>query len=81
MSTVHYMFPYTTYLSYRMRYNFKMAEASGGESSLFSNAAAASDQSDGTAGVESQKEKPICILCLGMAGSGKTTFVQVILLF
>ncbi|XP_029193287.2 GPN-loop GTPase 1-like [Acropora millepora] len=53
-----------------------MAEASGGESSLFSNATAASDQSDGTAGVESQKEKPICILCLGMAGSGKTTFVQ-----
>ena len=22
-------------------------------------------------------EKPTCILCLGMAGSGKTTFVQV----
>lgn len=58
-----------------------MAEASGGENSLLSNVAAPSDQSDGTAGVESQKEKPICILCLGMAGSGKTTFVQVILLF
>lgn len=24
-------------------------------------------------------EKPACILCLGMAGSGKTTFVQVLL--
>lgn len=58
-----------------------MAEASGGECSLFSNATAPSDQSDGTAGAGSQKEKPICILCLGMAGSGKTTFVQVILLF
>lgn len=29
-----------------------------------------------TANSESQKEKPTCILCLGMAGSGKTTFVQ-----
>ncbi len=29
---------------------------------------------------EKQCTKPVCIITLGMAGSGKTTFVQVILL-
>ena len=41
----------------------KMAEASSGETSRVSK--------DGTS------DTPVCILCLGMAGSGKTTFVQV----
>ena len=27
--------------------------------------------------VSSLNKKPTCIICLGMAGSGKTTFVQV----
>ena len=35
---------------------------------------------EASAGVsEKISEKPACILCLGMAGSGKTTFVQVLL--
>jgi polynucleotide 5'-kinase involved in rRNA processing len=28
---------------------------------------------------EKQCAKPVCIITLGMAGSGKTTFVQVVL--
>lgn len=55
----------------------KMAEASGGESSSFACATASDDKSVDVHSAESQKGKPICILCLGMAGSGKTTFVQV----
>ena len=57
--------------------NNKMAEASGGEGGYSSNVAVSDGKTDGSVGAESQKEKPICILCLGMAGSGKTTFVQV----
>lgn len=53
-----------------------MAEASGGASSFSSNVTASNDEIDGSVELESQKERPICILCLGMAGSGKTTFVQ-----
>ncbi|KAL9957051.1 hypothetical protein ACROYT_G038635 [Oculina patagonica] len=53
-----------------------MAEASGGESSSFACATASDDKSVDFDSAESQKGKPICILCLGMAGSGKTTFVQ-----
>ena len=29
-------------------------------------------------GTKSPADKPTCLICLGMAGSGKTTFVQVI---
>lgn len=54
-----------------------MAEASGGESSSSPNATTSSDKGDQDASADSQKGKPTCILCLGMAGSGKTTFVQV----
>ena len=54
-----------------------MAEASGGESSSFAGAATTDDKGVGVFCEESQKGKPTCILCLGMAGSGKTTFVQV----
>jgi len=38
-----------------------------------------SSNSDGTvtASATSQIKKPICVIVLGMAGSGKTTFVQV----
>lgn len=54
-----------------------MAEASGGESSSFAGPSTSDDKGDDVANSESQKEKPTCILCLGMAGSGKTTFVQV----
>lgn len=50
-----------------------MAEASGGEE-VTSNSDDRIAKSDDT---ESPQEKPTCILCLGMAGSGKTTFVQV----
>ena len=46
-----------------MGVKYKMAEASSGETSRVSK--------DGTS------DTPVCILCLGMAGSGKTTFVQV----
>lgn len=28
-------------------------------------------------GTRSPADKPTCLICLGMAGSGKTTFVQV----
>ena len=54
-----------------------MAEASGGESSSFAGATTSDDKGDEAASAESPKGKPTCILCLGMAGSGKTTFVQV----
>lgn len=54
-----------------------MAEASGGESSLFAGATTSDDKGADVDSAESQKGKPTCILCLGMAGSGKTTFVQV----
>lgn len=54
-----------------------MAEASGGESSSFAGPSMSDDKGDDAANSEFQKEKPTCILCLGMAGSGKTTFVQV----
>ena len=54
-----------------------MAEASGGESSSFAGPSTSDVKGDDVANSESQKEKPTCILCLGMAGSGKTTFVQV----
>ena len=57
--------------------NSKMAEASGGEGGSSSNVAYSDGKIDESVSVESQKEKPTCILCLGMAGSGKTTFVQV----
>lgn len=53
-----------------------MAEASGGEE-VTSN----SDDIAKSDDTESPQEKPTCILCLGMAGSGKTTFVQVFLKF
>ena len=55
-----------------------MAEASGGEGNC-SLSPEASTSSDGgvPASIESHRERPVCILCLGMAGSGKTTFVQV----
>ena len=38
-----------------------------------------SSNSDGTAtaSATSHSKKPICVIVLGMAGSGKTTFVQV----
>ena len=55
----------------------KMAEASGGESCSSTDVSSSDDKMGRSVSVESQKEKPICILCLGMAGSGKTTFVQV----
>ena len=50
-----------------------MAEASGGEevTTISHDRIAKSDDA------ESHQGKPTCILCLGMAGSGKTTFVQV----
>ena len=54
-----------------------MAEASGGESSSFAGLSTLDDKDDDVVSSVSQKEKPSCILCLGMAGSGKTTFVQV----
>ena len=54
-----------------------MAEASGGEE-VASNSDDRIAKSDDT---ESHQEKPTCILCLGMAGSGKTTFLQVFLKF
>lgn len=54
-----------------------MAEASRGESTSFAGPSTSDDKGDDAANSESQKEKPTCILCLGMAGSGKTTFVQV----
>ena len=68
--------PYMTYVT-RWSCNSKMAEASGGESSSFAGPSTSDDKGDDVATSESQKEKPTCILCLGMAGSGKTTFVQV----
>jgi len=52
-----------------------MAEASGGEEVTSDDRIAKSEDT------ESHQEKPTCILCLGMAGSGKTTFVQVFLKF
>ena len=55
----------------------KMAEASGGEE-VTTNSDDRIAKSDDT---ESHQEKPTCILCLGMAGSGKTTFVPVFLKF
>ena len=54
-----------------------MAEASGGEE-VTTNSDDRIAKSDDT---ESHQEKPTCILCLDMAGSGKTTFVQVFLKF
>ena len=57
--------------------NSKMAEASGGEGGSSSNVADSDDKIGESVSAESQKEKPTCVLCLGMAGSGKTTFVQV----
>lgn len=54
-----------------------MAEASGGESSSFADPTTSNDKPDEAVNAESQNGKPTCILCLGMAGSGKTTFVQV----
>lgn len=57
--------------------NSKMAEASGGESSSFAGPSTSDAKGDEVVSSESQNEKPTCILCLGMAGSGKTTFVQV----
>lgn len=53
-----------------------MAEASGGENISSTSATASIDSSDQAASEDSFKGKPTCILCLGMAGSGKTTFVQ-----
>ena len=57
--------------------NFKMAEASGGVGSSSSDVETSDGKMERSVNAESQKEKPTCILCLGMAGSGKTTFVQV----
>lgn len=54
-----------------------MAEASGGQNSSFAGPSTSDVKGDGITSSDSQKEKPTCILCLGMAGSGKTTFVQV----
>lgn len=54
-----------------------MAEASGGESSSIADPTTSNDKADEAVNAESQNGKPTCILCLGMAGSGKTTFVQV----
>lgn len=53
-----------------------MAEASGGENTSSPSATTSTDSSDQAASGDSLKGKPTCILCLGMAGSGKTTFVQ-----
>ncbi|PFX31880.1 GPN-loop GTPase 1 [Stylophora pistillata] len=53
-----------------------MAEASGGENISSTSATASIDRTDQAASEDSFKGKPTCILCLGMAGSGKTTFVQ-----
>jgi len=39
--------------------------------------ATASSSSDSPTGSSSMEGKPTCVICLGMAGSGKTTFVQV----
>ena len=58
----------------RVRYGgLIMAEAS--VSSTDPTATANSQESSGT----SCACKPTCVICLGMAGTGKTTFIQVLL--
>ena len=37
---------------------------------------AAADKVPGAAGAGSSDQQPCCVIVLGMAGSGKTTFVQ-----
>ena len=41
------------------------------------NAASSSCEAGATASASRLKKKPTCVIVLGMAGSGKTTFVQV----
>ena len=57
-----------------------MATSLGTVEMVDSEITATSSSSDATASasVKSQNKKPTCIIVLGMAGSGKTTFVQVI---
>ena len=52
----------------------KMAAASAESANICDDADAASDTSQQP---QSAQKKPICVIVLGMAGSGKTTFVQV----
>lgn len=65
-----------------------MAEANTCEKDLLSKLCDNSENSNNSANaaksmeycgkpVGSDEKKPVCILVLGMAGSGKTTFVQV----
>ena len=42
------------------------------------SAPSSSSDATATASANSQNKKPTCIIVLGMAGSGKTTFVQVL---
>ena len=52
-----------------------MAEAAESGVSIEASAAAPEASSEDT--VTPMSERPTCVICLGMAGSGKTTFVQV----
>jgi len=51
--------------------------AEGMDSSSTSEQAAASLPSMPNSAATAGDKKPTCIVCLGMAGSGKTTFMQV----
>ena len=52
-----------------------MAAASAESANICDDADAANDTSQQPQ--SAQTNKPICVIVLGMAGSGKTTFVQV----
>ena len=54
-----------------------MATCLGGDDSEVIPTSSKSDGS-ASASVTSRNKKPTCVIVLGMAGSGKTTFVQVV---
>ena len=47
------------------------------EAAVSSEGSAAAPEASSEQLVTPMSERPTCIICLGMAGSGKTTFVQV----
>lgn len=49
------------------------------EALLMENQESSSDAGDGEMPRSATRDKPVCLIVLGMAGSGKTTFVQVML--
>lgn len=53
------------------------AQCAGAEEVLMENQEGSAAGRDGGTPGAAPRDKPVCLIVLGMAGSGKTTFVQV----